>query len=206
MDGKNIVKLVNLYQEYFEKTGKEDLTDFFNWYLLTMDSKLTENFDQTEVDRKIAYLINRLSKFSRFYSKKILADFSINSIDEFYFLLSIYKLKNPAKNEVYFDTVTELTTGTQILKRLIAMKLVEEFTDVEDKRIKRVRLTKQGVEIKDAIFNRFTETVKLKTGNLNISSKLELLSILENLNSFHEKVYKVDSEMTVDEIIRKNIY
>ena len=61
-----------------------------------------------------------------------------------FFLISINRLGNPSKTEVYADTITELNTGTQMMKRLIDAGLIEELTDKDDKRVKRVKLTFKG--------------------------------------------------------------
>ena len=92
----------------------------------------------------IVWLTHRLSKLFRWYAKDTLKANGLTSMDEYFFLISINRLGNPSKTEVYADTITELNTGTQMMKRLIDAGLIEELTDKDDKRVKRVKLTFKG--------------------------------------------------------------
>ncbi|NUN08969.1 MAG: winged helix-turn-helix transcriptional regulator [Ignavibacteriaceae bacterium] len=227
MKNSKIVEIVNLYDEFSATNRSEDLREFALWLLrsqgrrddLTLinskpapvkegrnkeESGKPRSAEESEdTDRNIAYLFNRIAKYSRFYTKKELAEFGLNSIDEFYFLLSIGRSGSPTKSEVYFDTITELTTGAQIMKRLIKQGYVEETTDKNDKRAKRVRLTKKGEKIKGNVFNKLSESIKLKTGNLPQHDKDELLRMLSYIAAFHSHIYKTESDKSVGELVNK---
>lgn len=209
MNGARVVELVNEFNSYCNETGKDDLRGFSVW----LNRKLTEApavpgslVADEEINRKIVYLTGRLSRYLRFYSRKMLGDFNITSVDDYQFLVSIARLGKPAKNEVYTDTITELTTGTQIMKRLVETNLVKEVADTQDKRVKRVMLTAKGEQTMRAIFARFSESLRLKGGNLPATDREELVRILSYLEGFHNEIYTNDPALGVDELIAKYIF
>lgn len=204
MNKKNLISLIELYDEFENKEQSEDLEKFALW--LTQKTKEKNEKDEVSINRMISYLINRLTRYARFYTKKSLEGMEINTIDEFYFLNEIMKRKTPSKNEVYSATITELTTGAQIMKRLITLGLVEEFSDDEDKRVKRVKLTEKGIAIRYEIFGKIQEDARLKLGNIDIEQKKQLLDILEKLEDFHLNIYENAHDKSIKEILEKYIF
>lgn len=204
---KEVIKLIEKFDEFSTATGSTDLLDFSVWLNRSAGSKEEPGKPESEVQtgRDIAYLINRLARFSKFQTRKVLADFNMTSIDEFYFLLSIGRLGSPSKNEVYKDTITELTTGAQIMRRIISNGFVSEIPDVQDKRVKRVRLTEKGEKIKNKIFLEFSQSVVLKTGNLSREEKENFLNILKKLDEFHSLIYENDPDKPINVLIEKYI-
>lgn len=204
---KEILSLIEKYMDYTSETGEVNLKDFSVWLnrSLSGEEPVIKAASPSQTERDIIYLINRLSKFSRFYSKKVISRYGLTSLDEFYFLISITRLGTPGKNEVYKDTITEVTTGAQIMKRMIAAGLITEVTDKEDKRMKRVRLSDKGKKVRDRLFSEFTETVKLKTGNLSGAEKETLRTLLADLHTFHISMYDKDADKPVEFLLNKYI-
>ncbi|MCK6603633.1 MAG: MarR family winged helix-turn-helix transcriptional regulator [Ignavibacteriaceae bacterium] len=207
-DSENIIEIIREYQRFQEISSDFSLSAFGIWLARSGKPENTAK-DKTigsEVsERAILYLLNRVTKFSRIYSKRVIEDLDLSTIDEFYFLLSVEKLGAPMKNEVYDDTLTELTTGAQIMKRLINMGFITEFPDDNDKRIRRVAITESGLKIKNEVFRRFGETVRFKLGNLDDSEKKQFYDILRYLDSFHTEIIHKDPGIPVDELIKKYI-
>jgi DNA-binding MarR family transcriptional regulator len=126
-------------------------------------------------------------------------------MDEYFFLVSITKLGSPSKTEVYADTITEMNTGTQMMKRMIEAGLIEEFADNQDKRVHRVKLTTKGKRIKESFFQQSVPDLKLKSGNLSQIEKKELIRLLAYLEKFHTNIYFNDSELSFEEMIEKHL-
>jgi len=72
-----------------------------------------------------------------------------------------------AKNEFYSDSITELTTGTQMMKRLIEIGMIKEVADEKDRRVRRVELTDKGKKTRENIFEKSKPDLILKAGNLS---------------------------------------
>lgn len=118
--------------------------------------------------------------------------------------LFIYSSRGtPAKNEVYRDTISELTTGTQMMKRLVEIGMVKEVVDKKDKRIKRVELTAKGKRTRESILEQSKKDLLLKAGNLSEEEKIQLKSSLTYLEKFHSEIYQNDGDKSIDEILSK---
>lgn len=206
MQGKKVVELVNLFEEFHNETGSDDVKGFSVW----LNRKLHESEKQkakvvtnTDDNRFIVWNIHRLSKYFRWYAKEFLNANGLSSMDEYFFLVSINNRGTPAKNEVYKDTISELTTGTQMMKRLIDIGMIKELVDKKDKRIKRVTLTPKGKRIRENILEQSKLDLLLKAGNLSELEKQQLKSSLNYLEKFHSEIYQNDGDKSIEEILKK---
>lgn len=207
MDGKTVIELIKYFEEFSANNDNSDLKQFGIW-LHNKTNPVKPNTPaifKKDDNRNIVWLVNRLSKYFRFYAKRVLNANGLSSMDEYYFLISISKLGIPAKNEVYKDTITEINTGTQIMKRLIDMGLIEEIPDESDKRIRRVKITEKGTKVKDAFYNQSTEDLRLKAGNLASEEKKQTIKHLAYLEKFHNDIYTVDNDKSIDFLLNKYI-
>ncbi len=116
-----------------------------------------------------------------------------------------HRLGNPSKTAVYADTITELNTGTQMMKRLIDAVLIEELTDKVDKRVKRVKLTSKGKKTKANFFQQTIPDLKLKMGNLSETEKKEAIRLLAYLEKFHSNIYFNDGHLSYEDIAAKHL-
>lgn len=207
MDGKTVIELIKYYDEFLANNENADFKQFGIWlHKKTNPVKLnTPAIFKKDDNRYIVWLVNRLSKYFRFYAKRVLNANGLSSMDEYYFLISISKLGIPAKNEVYKDTITEINTGTQIMKRLIDMGLIEEIPDENDKRIRRVKITEKGLLVKENIYYQSTEDLKVKTGNLDSEEKKQTIKHLAYLEKFHNDIYMVDNDKSIEFLLKKYI-
>ena len=205
MNGKKVVDIVNLFSEFYAETGSDDVTQFSIWLnrkLIGQPAKADKTDDN---NRKLVWLTHRLSKIFRWYAKETLLANGLNSMDEYFFLISITKLGMPSKTEVYADTITDINTGTQMMKRMIEAGLIEEYTDSQDKRVHRVKLTARGKRIKESFFQQSLSDLKLKSGNLSETEKKELIRLLAYLEKFHTNIYFHDSGLSFEEMIEKHL-
>jgi DNA-binding MarR family transcriptional regulator len=206
MEGKKVVELVNLFEAFHNETGSDDVKEFSVWLnrrIHEPDKQKGKGNINVEDNRFIVWNIHRLSKYFRWYAKSFLNANGLNSMDEYFFLVSIYNRGTPAKNEVYKDTISELTTGTQMMKRLIEIGMVKEIVDKKDKRIKRVELTAKGKRTRENVLEQSKKDLLLKAGNLSEEEKAQLKSSLTYLEKFHGEIYQNDGDKSIDEILSK---
>jgi DNA-binding MarR family transcriptional regulator len=159
----------------------------------------------SNTETKISVLIGRMGRFAKFYAKKALNQQPVSTIDEFTFLASIRRAGMPTKTEVCVDNITELTTGTEILRRMIQAGFVEEFQDTFDRRVKRLRLTAAGTDVLLASFERLREVAQIVVGKLSEEKQRQLLEILNDLDDFHYNVYANQRSESVEQIIAQNV-
>lgn len=183
-----ITKLIKKFAEYHQATSSSDIEGFTFWLLKQLADKPQQ--DSAEVNYRIGYYINRINRYGKYLSRYFLDNMPISTIDEFSFLMAIKALPNPSKTEVYEHTVTELTTGQQMMRRLIKLGLVQERVDEQDKRLRRVFLTEQGERVRQLAHAEIQKECDLVFEALPFGKRQELLLMLEQIDQLNEQSYK----------------
>lgn len=228
MSYTKLINLIKKWEEYENLYPEANLAGFGQWLssakaetppIPVAAQRKTETFfrqwDSIEFGLKdhhkdkqkgvqISMLIGRLSRYSRLYTKKALLPLNIN-LDEFTFLGSIFRLKNPRKSDVIMINLFEPTSGTEILRRLIKLNYVKESASKEDKRSKLLRLTPLGEKTLMQAYRNMSNVGTLMAANLPENQKTELIQSLDYLNDFHANLYLNHKEDEVEEVIKKYI-
>lgn len=202
----DVVQLMRYLAEYEENHIGNNLSEFAYWLNNKLNGSVPENLTGEQIvltNNEISSMFVRLNKFSKFYLKCSFKELPINSIDEFLFLQEIDNLENPSKTEVYENTLTELPSGTQIMKRLQTAGLVEEFEDPDDRRVRRVRLTGAGKKIKELANSKVELNNELKLADLPGQNKQSMLQDLRSMNSYHSRYYKEATQFEIQELVRR---
>jgi DNA-binding MarR family transcriptional regulator len=175
-----VKELIKYSEEFHQTNASNSIEDFTIW----LNNKLFSNehsMDSAHGELLIAFKLMHLNKTLKKKTKNVLAESNISSIDEYSFLLHLNFQESFRKMEIIELHNLEAPTGIEIIKRLIKNKLIEEFPDEEDKRAKRVKITKKGLSelsgIKpkiDLIFSKFTQP-------LNLNEKIQMSGILDKL-------------------------
>ena len=184
-----------------------DLEDFRVWmndkkYKDESPTKLfrNENHQVSFTENEICKQVLLLARYSKLLIRKGLADFPELANEEFTYL---YRLKDEpflTKIQLIERNGHEKQTGTQIIKRLLEAGFLEEKNDEDDKRSKRVNLTKKGEEIFHESVSKVDQTSKILSGKLSDDEKNELLKLLKKLNEFHAHIYSEYKNSDIDKI------
>ena len=156
-DNIQMIKQILDYVESYEyEVGNANIQEFSIYLkdkLVISSSQETSNFNKKNFKNYKSYpevefstLLTGLYRFAKHYMKKAFSNTSIKTIDEFGFLATLLKEKSLLKNELINKHLLEISSGSEILKRLIKNELIFEFPDENDKRAKRVSLTEKGVK------------------------------------------------------------
>ena len=86
MEGKKMIELLQLYQEYYTETGANDLADFSIWLNRRLHAHPVKATQTGDDNRMIVWLTHRLSKLFRWYAKDTLKANGLTSMDEYFFL------------------------------------------------------------------------------------------------------------------------
>jgi DNA-binding MarR family transcriptional regulator len=174
---KEIISYVEEYQSEHPSKKMEDFIIWLNNKIFTSKRKSHMPHDELLIAFKLMHLNKSLKK----KTKSVLSKSNVSSIDEYSFLLHLDYQESFRKMEIVELHNLEAPTGIEIIKRLIRNKFVEEFPDEEDRRAKRIKITKSGTrelsEIKpkiDLIFSKFTEP-------LTLNEKVHISGILDKL-------------------------
>jgi DNA-binding MarR family transcriptional regulator len=157
------------------------------------------------VDTRISVLIGRMWRFAKFYVKKALDSQAISTLDEFTFLATIKRAGTPTKTEVCVENITEITTGTEILRRMIKAGFVEEFPDTEDRRMKRLKLTPAGTQALFTSFAQLRDVARIVVGTLSEDQKTQLAGMLDDLDMFHTNIYADQRMSSIESMVEKNL-
>lgn len=175
---KELIQYVEEYQEGNDSCKIENFTIWLNNKLFT--GKNTGSHSKHD-ELLIAFKLIHLNKSLKKETKSVFSESQVSSMDEYSFILHLNYQESFRKMELVEMHNLEAPTGIEIIKRLIKNKLVEEFPDNEDKRAKRIKLTKIGIkELNliqpkiDMIFTKFTEP-------LNFNEKVKMSGILDKL-------------------------
>lgn len=190
--------LIEEWENYLTISHNADVKDFAFWILEKEKMKkqeeeiaLSEYFDANTEKHKYGYkssdaafLIWRLGKFIRFYTKPILLENGLTSQDDFAILAEVDFRKSCSKREAIAANIIEISTGIEIIKRLINQSLISEKVNPKDRREKLISLTKKGKEILYRIYGEFSG-IQDVMADMNIEQRELLIARLKSLDTFH---------------------
>ncbi|WP_128545981.1 MarR family winged helix-turn-helix transcriptional regulator [Larkinella soli] len=206
-----IQELISYLQAYEDQTraDRQTLFHFIAWMNGQMVDKAMANPHpeapgQTSTespDVQLGILVGFLNRYSRLYSKKALDDTPLVTLDDFTYLAALWSSQPMTKTALIERNVHEKTTGTEIIRRLIAHGLVEQYDDEVDKRSKRLKLTDAGVGLLMRLWPVMGQVASLMGGNLTVSEKMTLVSLLQKLHLFHNSIFLEQREEPLDALI-----
>ena len=170
------------------------------------DEQFLKYYERIHLNGRIASLMNRFIRFAHFYVKKAFKDCAVNTLLDFNLLAGVHGMGNPKKSELISFNVVEVTTGTEIIRRLKNNGLIVETEDEQDRRSKRLSITPKGKEAFLQCREKLIELGKFTMGNLDEKEKAHLLDSLVYLNNYHNKIYFEQYNCSIEEIIEKNIF
>lgn len=187
-------QVVDLVEEFEGSNSKPDIAAFTLWLnskvfppsLRLDDSKPL--FTEGTLESNIARIVGNLYKFTKQYTKKALQQSPILTLDDFGFLAFLYFRPAMNKSELIKVNLMEISSGTEVIKRLLKSQLAEEFRDEKDSRAKSLRITNQGREIMRAVFREMGKVAQIVAGNLVHEERIQLLSLLTKLDDFHHQL------------------
>ncbi len=145
------VHLVNEWASFEAGHPEASIEDFCRYYVMAQHANQTigPNFKGTGVPPSPgSYLMKLLGYIVRIFQTYINNAFSeiteIKQPEDFYFLNHISHFGECRKTDVINAQLLGLSTGIDVLNRLLAHELIEERNDPDDKRAKRIKLTGKG--------------------------------------------------------------
>lgn len=146
------VELVNIWAHYEATHSSATIDDFCHSYIMAKraiekNKKAFAGIVPPDTYSKIAKLVGRIAKLHSAYAVLVLKECGLTSLDEFLYLSSIAKMETPKKTKVIYENFNELSSGLLILERLKVKEFVVEEGDENDKRSKRLKLSKKGMAL-----------------------------------------------------------
>jgi DNA-binding MarR family transcriptional regulator len=199
---KLIHQLIDLVAELeAENQGKDVTLQDFTGFLLNKVGDPTVNMPNSEVrfgdsdssaldiayqlDNNIGRLFVFMSRYAKSYIKKALEGTPLQTAEDFTALAILLTHTHLSKSELISHNLQEKTSGTEVIRRLIAFGLVRQWDDVKDKRSKHIAITDEGRELLFQVFVQTNYVGKIITGRLTITEKFTLQYLLKKLEDFH---------------------
>jgi DNA-binding MarR family transcriptional regulator len=202
------VELVRLWGEYEQKNSNATIESFCRSQLAVSIKK--EKSVQPEwqlhpdLNGALIKLISRIGKFQEIYANKALKGTGLDQIEEFGMMVTIFNLKDPIKSEAIFSNMLELSSGTNILERLKNKNIISEYADPEDRRVKRLRLTKQGETVLKDAKKQILKVVAMLAQDLTDDDKQLCLHILTPIDARFSPVIQKQKNRTFEEVYEEN--
>lgn len=151
------VELVNEWGNFEKEHPDAHILDFCRYML----GKQTENAGKENYlggaippdhFSQVAKMLGRISKIHASVALPLLKKHGINSFEDFAFLNTIYRMGQPRKIDVINSNFVELSSGLLILERLKKSRWIDEKTDDNDKRSKRLNILPKGKEVLEQVY------------------------------------------------------
>ena len=202
-------ELINKAQEYESQTGqkleKEDMAIFSKWLYEKTNAEKKEEIKLEPtgetLDSIIGKFIGFMYRFAKFYTKKALENSPLTTLDDFTYLGSILLKAGSSKTEIIDYHIHEKTTGIEILKRLKKNGFITEKKSVTDARSKSLFITETGKGIFFAHVGKMQKIGELIVGDLEEDEKLQLISLLNRLNDFHQPIYHQNKKESIEYLL-----
>lgn len=199
-----LITLVEGLEE--ENQGREVSIQDFTGYLLNKVGDPASNNHSNEVrfgendsaaldlayqlDNNIGRLFVFMSRYAKSYIKKALEGTPLQTTEDFTAMAILLTHPHLSKSELISHNLQEKTSGTEVIRRLIASGLVRQWNDEIDKRSKHIAITDEGKKLLFQIFEHTSYVGKIITGRLTLAEKFTLQYLLQKLEKFHLEHYE----------------
>ncbi len=211
---KNILAEIDSYKT--EKGGyPETLREFAYWHYNRMFPSTEEAIDLKKYEEDhvnsfggnirntISYMFTAIHRFKLHYLKTALGNNPLESYEEVAFLFSLVYGGPMTHSQLIDMHVQNKPTGTEIIKRLIKKKFIEQAPSPKDKRSKVLTVTTLGM-------NQFSESIgkvsQLSEMLLYPLSQKETIAFFETtakLYNAHRQIYSKEKKMEFEKIVEK---
>jgi DNA-binding MarR family transcriptional regulator len=214
-----LVQLIKQYEEYQQSIRNDLQGDSLTGFLLFMNKRLGktgdngvdfgisswENFNRQTLTEMASAFIGKMGRYVDNYARKAMPKTQVASIEEFTYLIVMLQEQSMTKSELISHNAHQITTGTEIIKRLIGKGYLEQRDDLKDKRSVRVSITDKG---RVAVYSTATTTKSLSTiatGILSDEELLFLVNTLRKLDDFHKEIFQESKHLELDELVEKHL-
>jgi DNA-binding MarR family transcriptional regulator len=197
------VELVNEWGAFEEKYPDRSIEDFCRHYLVRKREEkgvVAGGIKAIRTDGLLLRIIGRIAKLNIIYCNIALEGTGVVQIEEFGMLITIQQNKNPRKSEIIQANIQEVSSGTDMLTRLLKRGLIKEMNDVVDKRSKRVELTADGKKAVAACMVRVGKLAKMMLNDMPEDDKQLCIQLLKDVEIKYSSLWLQHKGKPFDEI------
>lgn len=134
--------------------------------------------------------ITQLARQLRQRTKQVLAPLGFGSADEFHYMASLYHFKQATKTELIQAHNHEITTGTEIIRRLVKLGWLSEKPHHTDGRAKIVEITPDGISVLEAAFVQTSQNSIQLLSAISEEEVASLAQLLAKVEHGNKKIVK----------------
>jgi DNA-binding MarR family transcriptional regulator len=203
------VEIIKLWGAYEEQHPEGTIEEFFRYQLsesLKEEKQIAPEWQLVpDINGQLVILIRKIGKFHIMYSNKALEGTGLDQIEEFGILVIIFNKRNPIKSEVIYDNLLELSSGTNMLIRLKKRGLITEYSDPEDKRVKRLKLTLKGEETLKKAKALILKVAEMMVHTLTEEDKQLCIQMLNPINTRFSGIFQKQKNKSFEDVYRENM-
>lgn len=192
---------------HFEEKFKEGTIEEFCRHYLTKQREKKEseqNFKGAippQVDAYLSKLLSRIVQMLEVYSEIALREVpGVGRLQDFNFLNSIDHLGESRKTDIINYNFAELSSGIDIINRLLRNKAIEERADPRDKRVRLVRITASGKKLLGRCYENLARSSEIMFWDLEQEDKKLCIQLLKATEIKHSKLIFGMKRLSLNEI------
>ncbi|QXV66776.1 winged helix DNA-binding protein [Mucilaginibacter sp. 21P] len=193
------------FQDYLNRSKPKEVAHSSQQNQISIKPEQREsdviNLDKKKnVENNISRLLLLINRHARNYAKKAFENTPLQTLEELSYLAMLYNITSITKSELINQNFQEKTSGTEIIRRLLANELAVQFNDGLDKRSKRLKITENGKRLLESMFKKLGLVSELLVHNLATDERDMLLAILQKLDIFHRSEYAEIRNMDIQQL------
>ena len=188
------VELVNEWSRFEEKFKAGTLEEFCRHYLISQREKkeIGQNFKGVippQVDSYLAKLMGTISHFMGVYVDAAVKEIpEIKRAEDFYIINTIANLGEARKTDIINSHFLELSSGIDLMNRLVKAKLIQERIDPADKRSRLMSATDKGERVLLKCYEKFSRMAEIIFWGMSIDDKKLCIQLLRGVEIKHSKL------------------
>lgn len=206
---KELIQLVEKFDNNIESNAySKDLSGFKHWiseheieHILKSEEPVWEGKENGRTPESVINtLIVHMNRYAKTYSKSAIHNSNFATQEDFIYLINLKAFGAMTKTDLIRKNIQEKPVGMQIINRLITQGLIEQADSTEDKRSKIISISAKGISELEQNMDKIRRATEIVTGNLSKAEKMQLITLLQKLDSFHNPIYSknLDSSQLVD--------
>jgi DNA-binding MarR family transcriptional regulator len=210
MPSHPVIELVKAYERFEQRHPGGDLDAFCQDYLQRNQSAPTEVPAAQPVPTggrppgdSLGMYVGRLYKFMLFYARKAMIEMPLDNFEDFGYLATLHFEGEMRKSALIQHNVSEFTSGTNVINRLLKRGLLDELPDPADARSKRVRINATGEGVLRDCLPPMWQIEDLLFGVLSGEEKRQACELLAKAEQFHTARHAALRSASREEVLRR---
>jgi MarR family transcriptional regulator, lower aerobic nicotinate degradation pathway regulator len=187
---QNAQELLSLLERYLHEKEAQDepwLTDFASWLSFIRSDEQNEGEDKHNgaeyIDVMIGMQLISTSNKVRTRLNTFIADSPFSSFLDYQFLFVLKEHGRMTKSELIYAHHMEISSGIEVVKRLLKQNWIYEEPNPDDRRSKLITVTREGEELLSRYSASAREIYTSFSRDLDYPRKRAVLQLLNLLNA-----------------------